>query len=412
MKKQNANRKRLRRLAVALTASAVAAASPMTAFAAKNSPNDQSYQPPEAPAPDYKKEMTPEFAYSEDKWAALRDNVMEYEELADLIHEYNPTVRSNRYTYNDQRDHQGLTDVYNELMDDAWDAWDDADDYDTETYAERLAGAQLDFAGNSLAKLADNNYMDAEMYKIQYDQTEANLVYQAQQLMVAHQKSDYALRDLEASRDMAQMNYEAVQAQHAVGMATDVDVLTAEKSVQDIDTSTLTAQKTIDNNHRTLCLMLGWGADADPDIRPVPEADLSRIAGMDPVADREEALANNYDIKYYQRKLENVTTNELKTSAQASIDDARNSVENGLNTQYNAVLDARDTLDSANVKYQLETANMNTVNARAATGNAGKLEVVQQQAAFIQAEDAVETAKLDLLLAMEKYDWIKKGLTF
>ena len=39
---------------------------------------------------------SPEFAYSAEKWAALRDDVLEYGELADLIHEYNATVINNR----------------------------------------------------------------------------------------------------------------------------------------------------------------------------------------------------------------------------------------------------------------------------------------------------------------------------
>jgi len=35
---------------------------------------------------------SPEFARTAEEWAGLKDNVMEYGELADLIHEYNVTV--------------------------------------------------------------------------------------------------------------------------------------------------------------------------------------------------------------------------------------------------------------------------------------------------------------------------------
>ena len=61
--------------------------------------------------------MSPEFAYTEEKWASLRDNVMEYGELKDLIHEYNPTVRSNRSAYKDQKG-KDLNDVYEQYMND------------------------------------------------------------------------------------------------------------------------------------------------------------------------------------------------------------------------------------------------------------------------------------------------------
>ena len=37
---------------------------------------------------------SPEFARSAEEWAKLRDNVMEYDELAGLIHEYNVTVQN------------------------------------------------------------------------------------------------------------------------------------------------------------------------------------------------------------------------------------------------------------------------------------------------------------------------------
>ena len=87
----------------AITAAILTMSFPMNILAASNRPDDNTYQAPEAPAPNYNKDMSPEFAYTEEKWASLRDNVMEYGELKDLIHEYNPTVRSNRSAYKDQK---------------------------------------------------------------------------------------------------------------------------------------------------------------------------------------------------------------------------------------------------------------------------------------------------------------------
>ena len=113
------------RAAVLLAASAIAGSMPMTAFATLASKPDENYAVAEPPAPDITKDISPEFAYSADKWASLRDNVMEYGELADLIHEYNPTVRSNRSTLSDQKK-QNLTDINEQLLDDARDLWDDA----------------------------------------------------------------------------------------------------------------------------------------------------------------------------------------------------------------------------------------------------------------------------------------------
>lgn len=91
-------------------------------------------------------------------------------------------------------------------------------------------------------------------------------------------------------------------------MATQTDVLTALKSVQDQDTAILTAKKSQENVHRNLCLMLGWSADAQPEIREVPQPDLSRVDALDPNADAQTAIDNNYDVRYYTKKAGNLTS--------------------------------------------------------------------------------------------------------
>lgn len=404
-------RKYAYRSAAVLTAAAITAVTPITAWATLATKPDENFAVAEPPAPDISKDLSPEFAYSEDKWASLRDNVLEYGEIADLVHEYNPTVRSNRSSYNDQKN-KDLTDIWQELMDDAMDLWEDADNVYDDDATSRMTSAMTEYAGNNLAKMADNNYMDADMYKVSYDKAEATLVYQAQQLMATYEVSAHSLENLNASRALAQASYEAAAANQSVGVATQVDVLTAKKSVQDIDASILSARKSADNVHRNLCLMLGWAVDGQPEIRKVPEPDLARIGGMNPEADREEAIANNYDVKSNEIKLRNVSTDDLRAATQADIDSAKDNVYSNLKNQYNAVLDARDALDAANIKLQLEAVNMNSANANAAVGNLSNLALIQQQTAFITAQNDVETASLQLFLAMEQYDWIKKGLTF
>ncbi len=399
------------RAAVILAASAIAGTTPMTAFATLASKPDENFSVAEPPAPDISKDISPEFAYSADKWASLRDNVMEYGELADLIHEYNPTVRSNRSTLSDKKN-QDLTEINDKLLSDAMDLWDDAGSTDTDSYIGRMTAANLDFAGNTLAQTADKNFMDAEMYKISYDQTEANLVFQAQQLMTTYKQSAYTMENLNANRALAQASYEATVARQAAGLATQTDVLTSLKSVQDIDANILSAQKSTDNVYRSLLLMLGWSADSQPEIRDIPEPDLARIGAMNPDADREQAIANNYGIKSDEHKLKNLKTNEQADATKADLEDKRNQVYSSLKTQYNAVLDAKDALDAANIKLQLETVNMNVASAKAATGNISALELIQQQTSYTTAKNSVETGKMQLTLAMEKYDWIKKGLTF
>lgn len=402
---KNQKRKTAGRHMAAITAAILTMSFPMNILAASNRPDDNTYQAPEAPAPNYNKDMSPEFAYTEEKWASLRDNVMEYGELKDLIHEYNPTVRSNRSAYKDQKG-KDLNDVYEQYMNDIDDIWDQAD-----AAEDDVTWASMRFSAGLLTKQADNNYQDADMEKIQYDQQEAALVYQAQQMMVSLQQAEYNIKNLENTKALLQSQYEFTRAQAAAGMATQIDVLTAQKSVQDQDTSILAAQKNKENVHRNLCLMLGWDADAQPEILAVPEPDMSRIDTLNPDGDAEAALANNYDVRYYEKKAGNLSSQDLIESNQASIQNAKDTAVRSLKTQYNTVLTARDALNAAQSQLAAEQSKLNKASASLAAGQITNLEYQTTLNAVMTAESDVNTKKLQLLVALEGYDWNVKGLT-
>ena len=402
---KNQKRKTAGRHMAAFTAAILTMSFPMNILAASNRPDDNTYQAPEAPAPNYNKDMSPEFAYTEEKWASLRDNVMEYGELKDLIHEYNPTVRSNRSAYKDQKG-KDLNDVYEQYMNDIDDIWDQAD-----AAEDDVTWASMRFSAGLLTKQADNNYQDADMEKIQYDQQEAALVYQAQQMMVSLQQAEYNIKNLENTKALLQSQYEFTRAQAAAGMATQIDVLTAQKSVQDQDTAILAAQKNKENVHRNLCLMLGWDADAQPEILAVPEPDMSRIDTLNPDGDAEAALANNYDVRYYEKKAGNLSSQDLIESNQASIQNAKDTAVRSLKTQYNTVLTARDALNAAQSQLAAEQSKLNKASASLAAGQITNLEYQTTLNAVMTAESDVNTKKLQLLVALEGYDWNVKGLT-
>lgn len=402
---KNQKRKTAGRHMAAITAAILTMSFPMNILAASNRPDDNTYQAPEAPAPNYNKDMSPEFAYTEEKWASLRDNVMEYGELKDLIHEYNPTVRSNRSAYKDQKG-KDLNDVYEQYMNDIDDIWDQAD-----AAEDDVTWASMRFSAGLLTKQADNNYQDADMEKIQYDQQEAALVYQAQQMMVSLQQAEYNIKNLENTKALLQSQYEFTRAQAAAGMATQIDVLTAQKSVRDQDTAILAAQKNKENVHRNLCLMLGWDADAQPEILAVPEPDMSRIDTLNPDGDAEAALANNYDVRYYEKKAGNLSSQDLIESNQASIQNAKDTAVRSLKTQYNTVLTARDALNAAQSQLAAEQSKLNKASASLAAGQITNLEYQTTLNAVMTAESDVNTKKLQLLVALEGYDWNVKGLT-
>ena len=130
---------------------------------------------------------SPEFAYTAEKWASLRDNKLEYGEIADLIHEYNTTVRQNELDYQEYKG-KASTDIAEEYYDSANEVSERISypDDDSANYANQIASAlNSEISVTNLTEQGDSNVDDGEIKRLGYEQQEKNLVQQAQKLMIS-----------------------------------------------------------------------------------------------------------------------------------------------------------------------------------------------------------------------------------
>ena len=152
-------RKRAKRLAGAVLAAGVITAMPFQAFA----------------------QRSPEFAYSAEKWATLRDNKLEFDEISDLVHEYNPTVVQNEISYKDYLT-KNRDDVAQDYYDKANEIYSNISypDSDDANYGSGVAAAlRNEQQAKSLMEQGDENTDDQATMRLQYDQSEAKLAKQA-----------------------------------------------------------------------------------------------------------------------------------------------------------------------------------------------------------------------------------------
>ena len=82
-----------------------------------------------------------------------------------------------------------------------------------------------------------------------------------------------------------------------MGLATENAVLTARQNLESAQAGRLAMDASEVKLRQSLCTLLGWEYNGNPEIRKVPEADLSRIGAMDPAADKQAAIDNNYTLK-------------------------------------------------------------------------------------------------------------------
>lgn len=350
---------------------------------------------------------SPEFARSAEEWAKLRDNVMEYDELAGLIHEYNVTVQNNQRDYNEKKNKTS-----DEIAQDYRDAADavrssmSGDDSPQAIMQDSMAEAQA----LSLEQQADDNVEDSEIFKMTYDQTEATLVSNAQTNMISyHQKA----RDLDLkkkNRELLAAIYDSVVLKMNHGMATQMDVLTAQENLQNADAAILTAESDLENTRQKLCVMLGWRYDASPEIREIPAVDLNRIQSMDPAADKARALENNYTLRINKKKLANSSNNSKKESLQMTIDDNIQRIGSSVDSAYKNVIQSQTAYQQAAVSLEVASKNMEAAERKMQIGTLSRLDYLNQQYAYLQAQVAMEDASMALFQAVESYDWNINGL--
>ena len=354
---------------------------------------------------------SPEFARTAEEWAALRDNTLEYEEIPDLIHEYNSTVQNNMVSYDDYRgkDANEIADDYREAAQTLYDSieWPSEDD---SGYAMLYSAAETAQAqARQMEKMADDNVSDGMIIKWQYDQVEASLSSTAQNLMNQYYQLQENLKTAQSGKELAEASLQAVQTQASLGMATNNDVLTAQEAVKTAEAGIISIQSSIQSVKQNLQVLTGWAYNSQPEIAPMPQVDVTRIDSMNPETDLEKALETNYTLMIDKRTLENTDDAANQQIARQTIANDEQKIASGLTDLYNQVLQARDSYNQAQSALALEEQNMAATQTRYDLGMVSRLEYLQAQNTYVQSQADFHIQELSLQAAMDAYDWALKG---
>ena len=383
-------RKHAKRLAGAVLAAGAITAMPFQAFA----------------------QRSPEFAYSAEKWATLRDNKLEFDEISDLVHEYNPTVVQNEISYKDYLT-KNRDDVAQDYYDKANEIYSNISypDLDDANYGSGVEAAlRNEQQAKSLMEQGDENTDDQTTMRIQYDQAEAKLAKQAQGLMITYWTQYYNLDGQKARVEQAKLSYQSEQNRLAAGMSTQSKVLSAKESVSNAEAALVTAESNLASTKESLCLMLGWGYGADVKIAELAEPDQSKIAAIDVNADIQTALENSYAYRLTKKQLTNARTDSVKEKLSETEKNQRETISNSVKSAYDSLLLAQSSYEQAQSALVLQEVSMKSADAKLAAGTITKNTYESQKASYTTAQVTAQTQKLSLLQAMVDYDWAVNGL--
>ena len=369
--------------------------------------------------------------YDDATMARIQDNVLEYEEIGLLVDTYNQTLKNVKDTYSDTKnDYKDVDKLKNQIMEGSGSLADQAGQLSgmAGTFEDLLGYqnmvtpgtyAELVYSSEILAQQAEQMTLSAdsltavtpEMLKVKMvDSTRAALVSGAQSAMIGYEQLLLQKVSLEDSIALLEEVYKSAQTQASVGLATENAVLTARQNLESAQAGRLAMDASEVKLRQSLCTLLGWEYNGNPEIRKVPGADLSRIGAMDPAADKQAAIDNNYTLKYNRLSYEQLTDGSVEQQNMArTIEDQTAAISSSLENLYNQVLQKRNEYQTAVAALELEKTKMEAADRKMSVGTIGRLEYLQQKNSYAAKETAVKTADLALFQAMETYDQAVEG---
>ena len=356
---------------------------------------------------------TPRFNRSNEEWATLEDNNLDFDEIENLIAEYNATVRSNEVALAKFKRDYGRTntDVSNHYRENAEEILNNLDDPDPSdpTYIAKLSSvATARATAQNLLSSADSTLEDANIIRLGYEQSEKTLAQSATTNMISYRSGQVAIDVAKGNLELANIALDMANAKLNAGTGTNIDVLSAKEKV--INAQNALTKAISDNNTvlKKLQVMTGWSYNATPNVGDIPTPDMNRV--FDPSADLQKALVNNYTLRINEKKLENASADSDKQSLKLTIEDNKKNIATALAVAAQNIASAKESYNYANSFANLQETNMAIANQRFSLGMISKLELDTQKVTTENAKRALEQSRYAINQAIANYDWALKGL--
>ena len=290
----------------------------------------------------YERERSPE------EWASLRDNTISWEEIADLVHEYNPTVSSLWINFRDS-ERRGS---YNVDVEAARAAVEDA-------YEKAMAAAngnavaealsEMQYQTNSSNFSADSvaQNSDRELAKLSIEQTEKNTVETVKKSFISRENTILQKEIDAVNLEDRKSEKETAERKKAIGQATEIDVLTAKTAADQAELQLASDDGSIKKTSELLQVSLGWKADANPVFPSIPETTRESVEQISLSEDTKKALDNNLSLQISTRKL-NLSEGEAnRESLSRTIENQKEKIQSDLLSRYQSLKEALDAQSQA-----------------------------------------------------------------
>ena len=350
----------------------------------------------------------PEDTYDAETWAKLQDNVLEYDEIPDLVHVYNSSISE---IWKNLRESKEKIDRNIQELDSQRGKMKNLKD-EAKNQGNWTGYGNYTMQEIILGKVA-SGLRSTDLYNrktvVGIQKGEKQITKAAQSLMITYDSLLKQRNTLEKLQELYAKQYEIAANKHALGMATDQDVLTAQTNRLSAASSVASLDGGLLQLKPTLCTLTGWAADASPELAPIPETDLAQIDQMDLEEDTKKAIGNNSTL-ISQRTSAKGTSNASIESRLGVIEEGEQKLTIEMKRLYNDVYTQKEAFEGARAGYQAAQKTHDKYTRMYQMGLLGESDYIGTEISYYQAKSSYESADTALRLAMETYNWGVQGL--
>lgn len=332
-----------------------------------------------------------------------------YENLENLVKESCPQVEMERRQFEERLGR--LEDAREELLEsrralreEASDREKDGDAAGAEHYRWQ-AEALLDGADSLKEQIRQAGNAAGRM---ELRRMEDTMLWTAQNLMGTYHSLEAEQAAASARAEAQKHLSEKVKDQEMLGSSTSYHSQEAYQKWQSALNEYERLKKEQERVRQELLLLTGFSPDSPVVLEKMPLPDVSRAALVNPKEDRQQALGNNYELR--SGRMGNAGSNQELHKKQRQTELDENQMFASLETLGDQVRSCQAEWEAACAKEQAQRAVWQSAVRKRKLGTMAEGEYLEIYSQYMEEKGNQAQASIRFLLAMEEYDWAKKGL--
>lgn len=332
-----------------------------------------------------------------------------YENLENLVKESCPQVEMERRQFEERLGR--LEDAREELLEsrralreEASDREKDGDAAGAEHYRWQ-AETLLDGADSLKEQIRQAGTAAGRM---ELRRMEDTMLWTAQNLMGTYHSLEAEQAAASARAEAQKHLSEKVKDQEMLGSSTSYHSQEAYQKWQSALNEYGRLKKEQERVRQELLLLTGFSPDSPVVLEKMPLPDVSRAALVNPQEDRQQALGNNYELR--SGRMGNAGSNQELHKKQRQTELDENQMFASLETLGDQIRSCQAEWEAACAKEQAQRAVWQSAVRKREQGTMAEGEYLEIYSQYMEEKGNQAQASIRFLLAMEEYDWAKKGL--